>query len=168
MAALAAVLPVAQVIGAGVSALGTIAAGRQQREAGEWQAREYERQARSERAGAQVDAEERQRRSELLQSRLQAVGAASGFSATDPTSLNLLGEIERHGRVQADMAMFGGEDRATGLMSQGEMARYSGRAAETGSMYRAVGTILGGIGGLSRYRDGGSPGGDNNNYLGWG
>lgn len=168
MAMLAAIAPIAQVIGAGVSALGTIAAGRSQREAGEWQAREYERQADSERATAQVEAEGRQRQSRLLQSRLQTVGAASGFSATDPTALNLTGEIERQGRLQADMATYAGEDRATGLRSQGAMSIYGGQAAETGAMYRAAGTILGGIGGLARYGDTRSPGGGNNNYLGWG
>jgi hypothetical protein len=155
MAMLAAIAPIAQVIGAGVGALGTLAAGRQAKEAGEWQAREHERVAMAERAAAQREAEQVSRRADLAQSRLQTVAAASGLSATDPTALNLEGEIASHGDLQARMTRYGGEDRATGIGAQADMARYSGRAAQNASYYRAAGTILGGIGGLARY--GGKP-----------
>jgi hypothetical protein len=148
---LAAIAPIAQVIGAGVTAMGTLAAGRQANEAGQWQAREHERVAMAERAAAQREAEQVERRADLAQSRLQTVGAASGLSATDPTALNLEGEIASHGDLQARMTRYGGDDRATGLRGQADMARYSGKAAQTASYYRAAGTILGGIGGLARY-----------------
>jgi hypothetical protein len=144
---------IAMVASAAVSAAGTIAAGNASKQAGEWQAREHERAAMAERAGAQRESDQVQRRADLAQSRLQTVGAASGFSATDATALNLAEEIGSHGDLQARMTRYGGEDRATGLRAQGAMARYSGEAAQAASRYRAVGTILGGIGGLARYGD---------------
>jgi hypothetical protein len=166
---LAAIAPIAQAIGAGVGALGTLAAGRSAREAGNWQAQEHERAAMAERAGAQREAEQVSRRADLAQSRLQTVAAASGFSATDPTALNLTEEIGSHGDLQARTVRYGGEDRATGLRGQADMARYSGKAAQTASYFRAAGTILGGIGGLARYGGTGPASSTGaNNYLGWG
>jgi hypothetical protein len=144
---------IAMIASTAISAAGTIAAGNQQKAAGKWQQQENERQAMAERASAQRDADQLDRRRELAQSRLQTVGAASGLSTTDPTSLAISDEIERYGTMQTQMAQYGGEDRATGLNAQGAIARYSGDAAASGSRYRAVGTILGGIAGLDRYRN---------------
>jgi hypothetical protein len=162
---------IATVASAAVSAAGTLAAGRAQQAAGRWQEREYGRQADSEMAAGQREAEERQRQARLLQARLQTVGAASGLSATDPTALTLTGDIERQGRLQEALAVFGGEDRATGLEAQGRLARFSGDAARTGSVYSAIGTMLGGAGsGLARYRETGRPqtGAGAGSYQGWG
>jgi hypothetical protein len=154
-----------------ISAAGTIAAGNAQKAAGKWQQQEAERAAKAERAGAQREAEQLGRRRDLASSRLQAVAAGSGFSATDSTALTLNEDIQRYGTYQAQMAQYGGEDRATGLRAQGAMARFSGDAAASGSRLRALGTVIGGVGdGLARYRNigGGTSGGGNNNYLGWG
>lgn len=160
---------IASLIGTVVSAAGTMAAASQQKAAADWQAKEYERQAKAERAAAQHESEQLERRKDLAQSRLQTVAAASGFSATDPTALNVGGEIARYGTMQEQMAQYGGEDRAAGLNSQATLARLSGQAAATGARYRAIGTIIGGIGGLARYGGGGGTAtAGNNNYGGWG
>lgn len=165
MAALSAIM---SVVGTVISAAGTMAAAKQQEQAADWQAKEYERQAKAERAASQQEAQQLERRKDLAQSRLQTVAAASGFSATDPTSLNVGGEIERYGTMQEQMARYGGEDRAAGLNSQATLARLSGQAAATGARYKAMGTIIGGIGGLARYGGGGSTAGSSSGYLGWG
>lgn len=162
---------IATIASTAMSAAGTIMAGNQQKAAGRWQQQDAERAARAERAGAQREAEQLGRRRDLASSRLQAVAAGSGFSATDTTALNLNDEIQRYGTYQAQMAQYGGDDRATGLNAQGAMARFSGDSAAAGSRLRAVGTVIGGFGdGLARYRNIGSTGGGsgNNNYLGWG
>jgi hypothetical protein len=162
---------IAMIASTAMTAAGTIAAGNQQRAAGRWQQQESERQSRAERAGAQREAEQIERRRDLASARLQTSAAASGFSATDPTALLINDEIQRYGTYQARMSQYGGEDRATGLEAQGAMARFSGDAAASGSRLRAVSTVLDGISGLNRYRNTGGRGGSgggNNNYLGWG
>ena len=160
---------IAMVASTAMSAAGTIAAGNQQKAAGRWQQQESERAARAERAAAQREADQIDRRKDLAQSMLQTVAAASGYSATDSTALNVSDEIERYGTYQAQMAQYGGEDRATGLKAQGAMARYSGEAAASASRLKAIGTILDGVGGLARYRSiGGGTSGSGNNYMGWG
>lgn len=155
MAGLAGIGSIFSLLGTVVSAAGTMAAAKQQEKAAEWQKLEYERQAKAETAAAQREAETQQRKKDLALSRLQTVAAASGFSATDPTALNVGGEIERYGTLQQQMAQYGGTDRAAGLRAQGELGVLSAKARTAGAQGQAFGTILGGIGGLARYGGGG-------------
>lgn len=153
------------VLGTVVSAAGQMAAANQEKAAAEWQAKEYERQARAERAAGQREAEQQERKKDLALSRLQTVAAASGFSATDPTALNIGGEIERYGTMQQQMSQYGGADRAAGLESQATATRLSAKARATGARYSAFGTILGGIGGLAKYQGGGSSSSGGGGYV---
>lgn len=161
MAALATVLSVAGTV---VSAAGTMAAAQQERAAAEWQAKEYERQSKAELAAGQREGFEQERKKELALSRLQTVAATSGFSATDPTALNIGGEIERYGTMQQQMSQYGGADRARGLESQAMATRLSAKARATGARYSAIGTILGGLSGMAKYQGGGG-GGSGGGYV---
>jgi hypothetical protein len=167
MAAIGAVLSFAGTL---ISAAGQMQAAKQQQAAANWQALEYERQGKAERAGAQAEALEEGRRRDLALSRLQTVAAASGFSATDPTALDLSGDIAQHGTYRAQLRQFGGEDRAAGLRSQAQVTRMQGQAAATAARARAVGSIISGFGGLARYGGGGSaaPASGGGNYYGFG
>lgn len=148
---------IATVLGSAVTAAGTIAAGKDAKAQANWQALEYERQGKSERASAQRQAEQEQHRKRLAESRLQTVAAASGFTATDPTALGILTGIEEEGTIRAQLAQYGGEDRAAGLQSQATLSRMAGSAAKRKANYTAIGTILGGLGsGLAKYNTGGS------------
>jgi len=182
MAMMAAAAPFLALAGTAVSAVGTIAAGQQaaaigaqeqQRlqaegqaanQAAKYQAAQLEVQAKNERASGQREAEQFRRQKRLALSKLTTNAAASGFSATDPTALALADEIEEYGTMQEQMAMYGGEARATGSRAQAEGARFSGASAmrsgymqgqtaymtgeakRDASYYNAGGTILGGIG----------------------
>ncbi len=140
-------------LGTVVSAAGTMAAARQQEQAAEWQRLEYERQAKAERAAAQREGEAEQRKKDLALSRLQAVEAASG--AFDPTH-SVVGEIEKYGTYRQQVAGYVGRDRAAGLEAQGELGVLAAKARSTQMRGQAMGSILGGLGGLARYGGGGS------------
>lgn len=141
MAAISAVLGV---VGSIVSAAGTMAAGRAQQQAAEYEAQQLEIKGKEERAAAQREGQEYERKTDLALSTLQARGASSGFSATDPTSLALADEITKYGTYQQQMAMYGGESRQVGAEAQAEARRMEGRAARQGARYAAIGTIIGG------------------------
>jgi hypothetical protein len=136
----------ATAIGAGVSAYGTIAAGKAQQQAADYEAAQLDVQAKDEKAAAQAQALELRRNRTLALSALQARSAASGFSATDPTTVKLAGDIAARGAYQEAIAQYGGNSRAAGLNAQATGARLSGQAARTGSYYSAAGTIIGGVG----------------------
>jgi hypothetical protein len=136
----------ATIAGSAVSAAGTIAAGKAAQQSADYEAAQLDINAKEEQAAAQRDAQQYKDRKELALSSLQAQSAASGFSATDPTTLAIADEIERYGTVQEQMAQYGGKSRRRGLQDQATGRRLEGKAARKGSMYSAAGTILGGIG----------------------
>lgn len=121
-------------------------------------------------AQGQQDMIQARRLKNLTLSTLQARSAASGFTATDPTTLKLADDIEKYGTLQERLALYGGLSRARGLRNQANARMYEGKtglqaakaeskalktsaaatrsagsAAKTGSYLSAAGTILGGI-----------------------
>jgi len=181
------IAPIAGLAGAGLTAAGTIAsgnaaaaAGKMQQQQGlmaqkaaEYEAQQLEIKAKEERAAGQREAYEYQRRKDLALSSLQARAGASGFSATDPSTLAIADEIARYGTLQEQVAMYGGESKARGInagaatrrmegeMSKyaGDMAYYEGKAKKSASRLDAAGTIIGGISGLAtKYNPGAKTG----------
>lgn len=145
MAALAAISAVVGMVGSVVQAQGTLAAGKAAQQSANYEAAQLDIKAKEEQAAAQRDAEEHGREKDLALSKLQTNAAASGFSATDPTSLAIADEIAKYGTYKEQMAMYGGESRRTGIEAQATGRRMEGRAAMAGAKSAAMGTILGGI-----------------------
>ena len=159
-------------VGTGVSALGTLAAGKQQEamanaqsKALNFRAAELDMKANNELAAAQVEAQQLARQKRLALSRLQSRSAASGFTATDANSLNLASEIEQYGTLQQQMAMFGGFDRAEGIRNNAASTRYEasmvrrqGKQAAKAGRIDAFTTILGGISSIAGGMDKGKTG----------
>lgn len=149
-----------------VSAIGTIASGNAEADlamktadarnkSAQFEARQLDIQAKDEFASGQREAQQLKRQKTLALSNLQAQGAASGFSATDPSNLAIADEIEKYGSVQEGMALYGGSARAQNLNLNAEARRFSGAsevslASDYASNRRkaakmsAFGTILGG------------------------
>jgi hypothetical protein len=149
MAALTAISAIAGLAGSFIQARGTIAAGKAAQVNANYEAQQLDLKAKEEQAAAQRDAEEEGRRKDLALSKLQSNAAASGFSATDPTALQLADEISRYGTYQQQLTEYGGQSRRTGLEAQAEGKRLEGAAARKGASYAAAGTILGGISSLA-------------------
>lgn len=136
-------------IGTAVSAMGTIAAGKAQQAAANYEAKQLEIKGKEEAAAAQVESQEQERRKKLALSSLQAKAATSGYSATDPTNLAIADEIAKYGTLQEQMSTYGGQVRKEGRFSQAVARRMEGKAAAQGARLSAMGTILGGIGGMA-------------------
>jgi hypothetical protein len=147
-------------IGTAVSAVGTIAGGAAANQAGqyqanalEFQAKQYELQASDARASGQRSDFEKRREGRFAESALTARAAAGGGSATDPTALNILGDIAGRSEYLALTEGFKGENKARGFEDAAKGARYSagaaiagGQTAQTASYLGAGGTILSGLG----------------------
>lgn len=146
------------IIGTVVSAAGTIAAGQARQRAAEYEAKQLDIRAQEERAAAGRQAEQQNRMKRLALSRIQAVSAAGGFSTTDPTTMDLMGETDEYGTYQAQMTQYGGESREAGVRAQAESARLSGQAAMQGAMFSAAGTIIGGFANVASGFGGSYPG----------
>ena len=153
--------------------MGQIAQGQAQKAAGEAQAvalrhraalaeraaEAKEQKAGQERAVSQREAIEQRRRGGLVESRVQAISAASGAGALDPTIVGILGDIGRETDIRAETALFEGEEAARGLefgaaidragghgdIFAAEAAVRAGRAARNRSFLTAGGTLFGGV-----------------------
>lgn len=153
MADLGTIAMISSLVGGVVQAGGDLRAGRAQQQAANYEAAQLDIKAKEEMAAAQLDAQQLRRNKELALSTLQARSAASGFSATDPTTLDLAGEIQEYGTLQEQLALYGGKSRRAGIEAQAEGQRAGGSAAAQGSGYSAFGSILGGVTGMARYRN---------------
>ena len=115
-----------------------------------------EQLAGQERAVSHRAAIEERRQGRLVSSEAQAIAAASGGGALDPTIINLLADVETETDFRAETALFEGEEAARGLEfgaaidragGQGDLfaaqaAIRAGRAARNRSFLRATGTLF--------------------------
>lgn len=153
---------VATTVGTGLSAAGSIAAGEARAKQAEneanvrrWQAKQMEVQGKEEQALAQRKGMEYDRQKRLALSKLQSRAAGSGFTATDPTTLDIAGDIEEYGTYQQQMAQYGGNvrrrDQEYGAAGSRYSAMMSDNAASdyrTSSYFDAAGTIASGAGSI--------------------
>lgn len=117
-------------------------AGRRQADMqGQWQ----ERQAQESRAAAQRGAARNLKQAAFAQSRLKAVAGASGSGVDDPTVMDLWGDVEKEGRVNAGNTMAAGEQKAAGLNYQADLGRWGADANGAIKEASATGTLIGGL-----------------------
>ena len=120
-------------------------------------------QGREELAASQQEMLQARRAKTLALSRLQSIAAGSGFTATDPTALDLASDIAGYGALQEGLELYGGLSRKQGLYDQAKARRFegksgkrvaaleteslfsAGKSAYSGGLLSAGGTILGGI-----------------------
>lgn len=144
MAALAAAVPYISAAGTILSTVGTISAGRAEDKAAKFQAAQMQQQAGQERAAGQREAIDERRKARLAESRALAVSAASGAGASDPTVLDIMGDLESEGEYRALTALYNGEERARGLESGAAAKRFEGATAKRAGYMKGGATILGG------------------------
>jgi len=137
-------------IGTVVKTAGTLIGGAMAKQAAEYEAEQYRRNALQARAAAQRQAFEQRRKKELALSALQARAAASGAGADDPTIITLAERIAGRGEYLALTEMFAGEEEARGMAGKAQAAEFRGEMRQLGSFFDAAGTILGG--GASMYK----------------
>lgn len=112
-------------------------AAKDSKKAGKFEGAQYRQQAGQERAGSQRQAIEERRAARIAQSRAVAVAAASGAGASDPTVMNIVGNLAADGEYNALSALFSGEEAARGLENAASGAEYEGRSSAAGYRTRA-------------------------------
>lgn len=132
----------AMIAGTVLSAGATLAGGQAAEDAGKYQAAQYRRNASNARGSAQRAAIEERRNATLAESRARAVAAASGASASDKTSTDIMAGIAEEGEYRALSALYEGEEAARGMQDAAAAAEYEGEAAKRASRIGAAGTIL--------------------------
>lgn len=130
------------VAGSLMNAQSTIAAGNTTREAAYADAAAMERQAGRVRAQGQRAAIEDKRQGRLVQSRIQALAAASGAGAQDPTVVKLQGDIEGESEYRALSDLYTGDTQADTLVEDARNTRRYGRNVAKAYNTAAMGTIL--------------------------
>lgn len=120
------------------SAVGQIQQGKAADQAARYQADQMRVNADQSRKSAQKLADERRRQASILASRAQAVGASQG--GFDPSTTDIIGDIEAEGEYGALNALYEGEERARLNIGQAGLTEYEGKQAKRSSYYKAAGT----------------------------
>jgi hypothetical protein len=134
-------------LGTAISGVGTVAAGAAQKNAADFEAQQMEMKAKEETAAAQRDALAKRKEGAIVNSRAQALAAASGGGAgTDaPTIVKLMSDTSGTSDYNAQTAMYGGLSRSAGLMDSAKGKRAEGRASLLGSVFSGFGGMAKGI-----------------------
>lgn len=144
----------ASVAGTAIGVVGALQQGQMQREAYKMEAVQAEQRANEARAAAARQQYETRRKTDLVQSRVRAVAAASGASTTDAGTLGAEQSIAERGEYSALMDWAQGENRARGFEDQASAALYKGKVAEKSSYFKAAGTLFDGIGTFAKVSKG--------------
>ena len=140
----------ATVLGAalsGLSAIGQYTSAQAQAKA-QAQAGIYQQKVAEQNAG-QVEAQSQrnmliaQRQGALVASSARAAGAAGGGSSSDPTMVNLIGDINTQGQLNALNELYSGTSRADAIRQGGNMAAYQGRIDAASTRSQATANLIG-------------------------
>lgn len=164
----------AMVGGTALSAAGQIssgnaaaAAGQSEQQASDYSALVLTQQAGQVRAVSQAKAINSNLQTAYVQSTVRARAAASGGSATDPTVVNLQGQIGARGQYSALAALYTGEEEARGDENKasldiftGQQQLAAGQAKQTAGYIGAFASVLSGAGSIgAKYGGTGGSGG---------
>lgn len=151
---MAAALPIMMVASTVLGTVGAFQQGQAAQKAAAFEAAQADQQAGQVRAQSQRVAEEERRKTRVLQSRTQALAAASGAGAQDPTVVNLDAQIGATGEYNALSALYEGENKARGYEMQADAARYEGAQTKKAYQMKGLTTALSGGSSLfQRYGD---------------
>lgn len=132
------------VAGAGVKAAGTLMEASSQAKSLKSEAAQLEAQAGLDRASSQRSASEQRRQARLVASRGQAVAAASGAGADDPTVLTLQSDIAGEGEYRALSALYEGETAAQTKEAQAKANRKAAKNVKRAGYIGAASSLLDG------------------------
>lgn len=144
-------IPALQTAGTFLSGAATVGTGIAANNAARFEAQQLDRKAKEEFAASQREAAAKRREGALLNSRAQAVAAASGAGAGEdaPTIVKIMSDIAGESEYNAQAELYGGRARAAGLRTQAKSRRASGQASLLGSAFGGIGQIASGLPGGS-------------------
>lgn len=141
------------------SAIDTLVGGYEQDQAARVEQTQYNQAANNAAATSEREAQNIQLQGKLIQSRQQAVAAASGAGATDPTVMTIEGNTAKQTTYDTLSKIWEGQSEAQGLRYAGQLARYTGKQELLASGYGALNSLVtGGKTMFDRYGGGGMPG----------
>lgn len=158
--ALAAIAPILTVVSTALSVVGQISQANQAKKSADFEAAQLQEQASEATAASSRRAASDIRMGGLAQSRAQAVAAASGGSATDPTAVNIEQNISGQSEYNALTDLWSGSAEAAGLKTRANAVTASGENAQQAGYFGAFTTALSGAGSMfAKYGSMGSGGG---------
>lgn len=133
--------PMLAIAGSAASAVGTYAAGKAEKQNQDFMAAQEDMRAKEETAAAQRDAIAKRREGAIVNSRAQALAAASGAGAgmDAPSIVKIMADTAGEAEYNAGTVMYGGKSRAAGLRDSARGRRAAGKAS-------LLGGTLGGFG----------------------
>lgn len=131
-------------IAGGAEILGGVAENRNAR----FEAQQLDAKAKEEIAASQREAQDKRKEAALVNSRAQAIAAASGGGAgvDAPSIVKIMSDTAGQGEYNAQAAMYGGATRAAGLRASAAARRRSGSASLLGSVASGFGRAATGFG----------------------
>lgn len=130
--------------GTALDAYGKYRAGDSAKKARKFEAAQMDRLANRAVASSQRDAQEVERQGQLQMSRALAVSAASGGGASDPTVMDIIGDLAGDTDYRKMVALYEGKTRADELRLGAETRRMAGDVAKDAGKFSAFGTALSG------------------------
>lgn len=144
MAAIAAVLPYIQAIGAAVSVISAISQGESQSKASQYNAQINTQNAGIARENAQIAAQQADRETYLRLGAIRAAQGASGGTGDAGSVLDVLGDVAAQSELDKQLAIRQGELQARGYSNTSALDSYSASSAKTGSYMKAGSELLSG------------------------
>lgn len=134
-------------VSTGAGLVGSIAQGVAANNAADFEARQMEAKGKEEFAAAQREAQMKRREGALVNSRAQAIAAASGAGAgvDAPTIVKLMTGTAGEADFNARSVMYGGEQRKRGLFDSARGRRAEGKASLLGSVIGGFGQAANGL-----------------------
>lgn len=127
-----------------LSASGSIIQGENEKAAADFRAKQLRYRANQAAGHGQRAAIEEKRQANILAGRAQAVAAASGGGASDPTVINRIAGIISEGEYRSLVALYEGDEESNALKTEANIANYEGRAARSAGYLEAAGSVFAG------------------------
>lgn len=138
-------------VGTGVAIKGGIDQAKASEEAGEFNAKVAENNAKAEQDRAQFEAQQIRKRNLVMLGKQKSAFAKSGVNLSG-SALDVMFDSESQGELDVLAAVYGGNLGANYQRSRGQLARTAGQNAATAARYGAASTALTGLGqGASQY-----------------
>lgn len=135
-------------IGAGISAVGTIAGGISANNRAEYEAKVMEQQADEAKAASQREAMNRYREGKIIASDQRAAIAGSGGSLGDAGVIDLMRDTQGQVALAAETDIFKGEQQARGYNDAATMSRFNGKQAMAASFLNAGAGLFSNVSGM--------------------
>lgn len=109
-----------------------------------FRASQLEQRAGQSRAAAQRQAIIERKRGTLAESKAQAIAAAGGGGALDPSVVSIMGDLNDEAEMNASNALYEGEERARDDQSEASITRWEGAQKKKAGFLAARNTIFSG------------------------